>query len=226
MFNEPNWSDKPLAQVASMAGTRAASKALRIGLSWVVVLAGYNPTPAEEFERDSNGEVVVTSRQPSTPAPKKRAESPNKGVKAPQVLVNDKQVEFFKRGRMKNHAHPMEDIDGSDKWCNRHEVVKLIETGAINAPITVPPVPEPIPAPEPEPAPAVVEADVIEMGDETGNDISDVESEYRALAIEHGYQWEEFVEQVLPANSLENFLAMGGTIKILEARMKRLEGGA
>ena len=253
MMDEPNWSNKPLAQVASMAGTRAASKALRIGLSWVVVLAGYNPTPAEEFERDSNGEVVVANRQPSTPAPKKRAESPNKGAKAAQptsdmedliicplhgydadgeiLLVPDRngtlrQVEFFKTGRMKNHAHP---IDGTDptEWCNRYDVVKLIETGAINTPITVPPVPEPIPEPEPEPVPAV--AEIVEAAEDDvalAIEHGDVEVEYRALAIEHGYQWEDFVEQVLPANSLENFLAMGGTIKILEARMKRLEGGA
>ena len=246
MFDEPNWTNKPLAQVASMAGTRAAGKALRIGLSWVVVLAGYNPTPAEEFERDSNGEVVVASRQPSTPAPKKRAESPNKGAQASQptsdmedliicplhgydadgkiVLVNDKQVEFFKRGRMKNHAHPMEDINGSDKWCNRYDVVKLIETGAINTPITVPPVPEPIPEPipepEPEPVPAVVEVDVIEMGDGTGNDD---EAPYRDLAEAAGYTWEEFVEQVLPTDSLADYLSMGGSLKGLAARFKRLQ---
>jgi len=208
------------------------------------VLAGYNPTPAEEFERDSNGEVVVTSRQPSTPAPKKRAESPNKGVVISQptsdmedliicplhgydadgaiVLVKGQQVEFFKRGRMKNHAHPMEDIDGSSKWCNRYDVVKLIETGAINTPITVPPVPapEPEPEPEPEPVPTVVEAEVIETGDDTGNDD---EVPYRGLAETSGYTWEEFVEQVLPTDSLADYLSMGGSLKGLTARLKRLQ---
>jgi hypothetical protein len=46
----------PLFQLASMAQTRAGSKVLRSVLSWVVVLAGYRPTPAEEmdgvFDRD------------------------------------------------------------------------------------------------------------------------------------------------------------------------------
>ena len=134
MMDEPNWSNKPLAQVASMAGTRAASKALRIGLSWVVVLAGYNPTPAEEFERDASGEIVVSSRTASPKPPRKRAESPNKAVKTPQptsdmeeiiicplhgydsegniLLVPDRngtprQVTFFKSEKMKNHAHPI-----------------------------------------------------------------------------------------------------------------------
>jgi hypothetical protein len=39
----------PLYQLASMAQTRANSKVLRNVLSWVVVLAGYKPTPAEEM---------------------------------------------------------------------------------------------------------------------------------------------------------------------------------
>lgn len=43
----------PLFQLRSMAQTRAASKALRNALAWVVVLAGYRPTPAEELEMPS-----------------------------------------------------------------------------------------------------------------------------------------------------------------------------
>ena len=42
----------PLFQLRSMAQTRACAKALRNVLAWVVVLAGYRPTPAEEL--DSN----------------------------------------------------------------------------------------------------------------------------------------------------------------------------
>ncbi len=39
----------PLFQLQSMAQTRAISKALRNVLGWIVVLAGYQPTPAEEM---------------------------------------------------------------------------------------------------------------------------------------------------------------------------------
>lgn len=39
----------PLFQLRSMAQTRACAKALRNVFSWVVVLAGYQPTPAEEL---------------------------------------------------------------------------------------------------------------------------------------------------------------------------------
>jgi hypothetical protein len=50
----------PLFQLRSMAQTRAAAKALRNALAWVVVLAGYQPTPAEELDA-----VVVET--PTTP---------------------------------------------------------------------------------------------------------------------------------------------------------------
>lgn len=40
----------PLFQLRSMAQTRAGAKALRNALAWVVVLAGYQPTPAEELD--------------------------------------------------------------------------------------------------------------------------------------------------------------------------------
>lgn len=40
----------PLFQLRSMAQTRACAKALRNVLAWVVVLAGYKPTPAEELD--------------------------------------------------------------------------------------------------------------------------------------------------------------------------------
>src|SRR3990167_712121 len=42
----------PLFQLRSMAQTRACAKTLRNILGWVVVLAGYRPTPAEELDYD------------------------------------------------------------------------------------------------------------------------------------------------------------------------------
>jgi len=48
--DEKNWQNKPLFQLRSMSQTRACAKALRNVLAWVVVLAGYKPTPAEEIE--------------------------------------------------------------------------------------------------------------------------------------------------------------------------------
>ena len=47
--DEANWAHKPLYQLKSMSQTRACAKALRNVLAWVVVLAGYRATPAEEM---------------------------------------------------------------------------------------------------------------------------------------------------------------------------------
>lgn len=52
MRDEPNWRNKPWFQVASMAQTRAISKALANKFRWVAVLAGYSGTPAEEMTED------------------------------------------------------------------------------------------------------------------------------------------------------------------------------
>lgn len=49
MRDEDRWGDRPSFQLASMAQTRATAKAMRQALSFVMVLAGYNPTPAEEI---------------------------------------------------------------------------------------------------------------------------------------------------------------------------------
>jgi hypothetical protein len=76
----------PLFQLASMAQTRAAAKALRNVLSWVAVLGGYGTTPAEELDGvaestvdaeivppaepvfDENGELVGDAPQPKPAA--------------------------------------------------------------------------------------------------------------------------------------------------------------
>jgi len=60
MADEKNWDNKPWFQLASMAQTRAGAKALRNRLAWVVVLAGYRATPAEEMqssEKVTNGVI-------------------------------------------------------------------------------------------------------------------------------------------------------------------------
>ena len=53
----------PMFQLRSMAQTRAGAKAFRNVLSWVVVLAGYKPTPAEELDG------MGAERVANTPAP-------------------------------------------------------------------------------------------------------------------------------------------------------------
>ena len=67
--DERNWSKKPLFQLRSMAQTRASAKALRNVLAWVVVLAGYKPTPAEEMDEVFNGQQqpAPTPQGPNKP---------------------------------------------------------------------------------------------------------------------------------------------------------------
>jgi hypothetical protein len=61
--DEPKWTDKDSFQLRSMAQTRASSKALRMPLGFVVKLAGYETTPAEEMEAAAaRGETVSGGR--------------------------------------------------------------------------------------------------------------------------------------------------------------------
>jgi len=48
LFAERNWQGKDDFAVRSMAQTRACSKAMAFALRWVMVLAGYEGTPAED----------------------------------------------------------------------------------------------------------------------------------------------------------------------------------
>ena len=59
--DEPTWKGRPDYARRSMAATRATSKVCRLAFSWVMVLAGFQPTPAEEIPHDADG--VVTTRR-------------------------------------------------------------------------------------------------------------------------------------------------------------------
>ena len=62
---------KPLFQLKSMAQTRACSKVLRQVFAWIVVLAGYRPTPAEEMTGNEHprddGDYVEQRTEKKTP---------------------------------------------------------------------------------------------------------------------------------------------------------------
>lgn len=94
----------PLFQLASMAQTRASAKALRNVLSWVVVLAGYRPTPAEELEGE---------RQATEPPP---AEHGPRVVDAEVVEAQDgRAFEVDASGRL-DATKPSIPPDGSPAW--------------------------------------------------------------------------------------------------------------
>jgi hypothetical protein len=83
--DEQNWAKKPLFQLRSMAQTRACAKAMRNVLAWVVVLAGYKPTPAEEMTEATNGSYVNSPQRKSQPVASNGNGKASKIVTQPQV---------------------------------------------------------------------------------------------------------------------------------------------
>jgi len=76
----------------SAAQTFATSKAYRMNYSYVAILAGYEPTPAEEM---IEGETIDKS----------------------QHWCEEHQTKFFMKGKMKSYAHPIGD---TGEWCHEH----------------------------------------------------------------------------------------------------------
>jgi len=75
----------PLFQLRSMAQTRACAKALRNVLAWVVVLAGYKPTPAEELTGDegNNGK----DKKPPLTQPGKKSDKPAETLTGEKITI-------------------------------------------------------------------------------------------------------------------------------------------
>ena len=163
MFSEKNWSNRTLNQVVSMAGTRAASKALRLMFSWVVVLAGYEPTPFEELD-----DTIIQEMRNRTPAarreaPVPHAETPIKGVVDAVPVSGSDEIEYCplhpdqqwytnsKEGRSWR-SHRFSNDFGETEWCNENNVKKQHpELYAGQAPLQpVEPQPEPDEPPVPD----------------------------------------------------------------------------
>jgi hypothetical protein len=73
--DEAKWTTSRSFQLRSMAQTRAQAKALRNVLAWVVVMAGYQPTPAEEMD-GAPPAIGRTPRRVAAPAQTSKARIP------------------------------------------------------------------------------------------------------------------------------------------------------
>ena len=65
-YGKPVWSSRPRYARRSMAQTRATGKACRLAFSWIMALAGYEPTPAEEMpdtRQPSDDDLLISSAQ-------------------------------------------------------------------------------------------------------------------------------------------------------------------
>lgn len=67
-YGKPIWSTRPRYARRSMAQTRATGKACRLAFSWIMSLAGYEVTPAEEMTPIIEAEQVQ-QRPASVPVP-------------------------------------------------------------------------------------------------------------------------------------------------------------
>jgi hypothetical protein len=73
----PVWSERPRYARRGMAVTRATSRALRMALGWIMPLAGYSGTPAEDVEpiRDQiEAEAEQRPQRPQKPKPRPAAQ--------------------------------------------------------------------------------------------------------------------------------------------------------
>jgi hypothetical protein len=84
--DEENWVDKDRFALASMAQTRAMSKALANKFKWVVVLAGYATTPVEEMS------VSTVSSGPRIPFGDQKGKAPSE-LTVPQLCEEQARFE-------------------------------------------------------------------------------------------------------------------------------------
>ena len=89
-YGKPIWSTRPRYARRSMAQTRATGKACRLAFSWIMSLAGYEVTPAEEMLPVVEAEQAQTQTVvSSTPIPAPVA------AKANPTLITTQQHRFL-----------------------------------------------------------------------------------------------------------------------------------
>jgi hypothetical protein len=86
--DERSWMSKPKSARRSFAITRATGKAYRSNFSWVIKLAGYSPTPAEEMD--------------FVAPPEKKAKKAKKAEKSEKAAPAEDKVRFVTEQEIKN----------------------------------------------------------------------------------------------------------------------------
>jgi len=101
MRDERNWRNRDNFALMSMAQTRAGAKAARMVFSWVVVLAGYSPTPLEEMPTDEEPETYNgKSERKVTPGQVKLIWA-KVYEKWPEKVDSEREMKGILRGRYK-----------------------------------------------------------------------------------------------------------------------------
>ena len=100
MYAERNWNGKDANHLMSMAQTRASSKALRMALSSIVKLAGYEPTPKEEMDG-----IDASNSFKNTTAPQQPTQSNGSSSQQFEGMATEKQIGYLKVLVNKNLEH-------------------------------------------------------------------------------------------------------------------------
>jgi hypothetical protein len=82
---ESRWAQADDHAVKSMAQTRATSKALKAATGWLMVLAGYKATPAEEMPDQDEEERIAAWAQPAGGALLEQARTAVRELGGPQA---------------------------------------------------------------------------------------------------------------------------------------------
>jgi hypothetical protein len=102
---KPTWASRPRYARRSMALTRATGKAFRLSFSWIMQLAGFEPTPAEEI--DHNAEP---------PPPENAGDEPRQAIRGFAPKVRPYAPEMVKAGVLKKaEGHAKSGRKASDK---------------------------------------------------------------------------------------------------------------
>ena len=92
---ERNWSKRDEYAIKSMATTRATGKAYRLGFSWIMNLAGYESTPAEEMivdaefiqKKEGTQIPIKTGKTPQNEDPKREKSKPAQAWTSEQIAM-------------------------------------------------------------------------------------------------------------------------------------------
>lgn len=90
-YGKPVWANRPRYARRSMAQTRATGKACRLAFSWIMALAGYEPTPAEEMPDTRQDERPESQQQTSGLAASDRLITDNQR-KLLEAKINEHQL--------------------------------------------------------------------------------------------------------------------------------------
>ena len=121
--DEDHWGERPFHQLASMAQTRAGAKALRNRFAWVVVLAGYRPTPAEEITGDDTIKKQSQQQQSATDAQRRKIFASAKQMWG----LSDEEVKVTLKTIIKSKYNIESTKDLTKKQAS--EIIEMVEKG-------------------------------------------------------------------------------------------------